>query len=196
MDQIRLLKQVAQTLDDFSNKLKVMHARCEDVQFRAQRLASWLKNQTNIRATPPDRAFPDDLKALRRDLKRAIQEFDFVPGWLARIERAAEPQPDALDFAVKITRSASQFQQMVMTLLSPIQIAHNHLKVAELKIDAWFLAQDIEAWGKEIVAVPLRCHKILHKIEPNDPTPPPPGTEGLVLPEAPAGPPEDLERPV
>jgi hypothetical protein len=201
MDQSRLFKQVLQTLDEFTSKIKATHSRCEDIQARAHKLETWFKNQTNARAVPPDRVFPDDLKLLRRDVKRLIQEFNFVPGWLAKVERATAPQPDITDLAVKLTRSASQFQQVVMTLLSPIQIAHNHLKVAEWKIDAWFLAQEIEAWGKETVAIPLRCHKILLKVNPLDTTPPPPGTDGLTLPEPPPAPedaPEDLflpERP-
>jgi hypothetical protein len=198
MDQVRLLKQVMQTLDEFANKIKATHGRCEDIQFRAHRLETWFKNQTNVRAVPPDRAFPDDLKLLRRDVKRLIQEFNFVPGWLAKIERATVPQPDAVDVAIKASRSASQFQQVVMTLLAPLQMTYNHLKIAEWKIDAWFLSQEIESWGKEIVAIPLRCHKILLKINPLDPTPPPPGTAGVVLPEpppAPEGPPEDLLQP-
>ena len=198
MDQSRLFKQVLQTLDEFTNKIKATHSRCEDVQARAHKLETWFKNQTSTRAIPPDRVFPDDLKLLRRDIKRLIQEFNFVPGWLAKIERATVPQPEITDLAVKLTRSASMFQQVVMTLLAPIQIAHNHLKVAEWKIDAWFLAQEIEAWGKETVAVPLRCHKILLKTNPLDKTPPPPGTEGLELPEPPPLPPgaeEDLLMP-
>jgi len=145
MDQSRLFKQVLQTLDEFTNKIKATHSRCEDVQARAHKLETWFKNQTSTRAVPPDRVFPDDLKLLRRDIKRLIQEFNFVPGWLAKIERATVPQPEITDLAVKLTRSASMFQQVVMTLLAPIQIAHNHLKVAEWKIDAWFLAQEIEA---------------------------------------------------
>ena len=177
MDQVPLIKRILQTLDEFTGKVKVIYARCEDIQFRAQRLENWFKNQTNPRARPPDRPFPDDLKVLRREIKHIIQEFDYVPLWLAKAERATVAQPDALDLATRLSRSASAFQQVVMGLLAPLQVTYNHLKVAEWKIDAWFLAQEVEAWGKEVVQVPLRCHTILLKINPLDDTPPPPGAE-------------------
>ncbi|MBI5239832.1 MAG: hypothetical protein HY926_05120 [Elusimicrobia bacterium] len=194
MDQSRLFKQIVQTVDEFTNKIKATHGRFEDIQYRAHRLETWFKNRTSTRAVPPDRIFPDDLKLLRRDVKRIIQDFAYLPLWLAKIERYTRPQPELTDLAVKLTRSASQFQQVVLTLLAPIQIAHNHLKVAEWKIDAWFLAQEIEAWAKETVAVPLRCHNILLKINPMDRTPLPPGTEGVELPEPPPPAPGEEEN--
>ncbi|MDD5629870.1 MAG: hypothetical protein PHU21_12445 [Elusimicrobia bacterium] len=195
MDQTKVLKQAMQVLDEFTNKLKATCARCEDIQSRAHRLEAWYKNQTNLKIRPPDRDFPDDLKILRRDIKTIIRDFDFVPAWLAKLERTAVPQPDIEDVAIKLTRTASGFQQAVLTLLAPVQMTYNHLRVAEVKIDAWFLAQEIEAWGKETVGIPLRTHKILHKISPLDASPPPHGSEGVVLPEAPEGEPEDLEGP-
>ncbi|MCX5794729.1 MAG: hypothetical protein NTY77_04455 [Elusimicrobia bacterium] len=195
MDQTRRLQQAQQTLDDFTTKLKATHARCDEIQARAQRLEAWYKNQTSLKVRPPDRDFPDDLKLLRRDIKTIIRDFEFVPAWLAKVERTTEVQPDAVDAAIKVSRSGSQFQQEVLTLLAPIQMTYNHIKIAEIKIDAWFLAQEIEAWAKETVAIPLRVHKILLKINPLDKTPPPRGTEGVVLPEAPEGLPEDLEGP-
>ena len=169
MDQERSFKQAAQVIEELSTKLKTLLARLEDIHFRSTRLATWWKNQTNAKAVPPDRTFPDDLKLLHRDIKRFFRECDYIPTFFAKMERGCVYDPSVEESAVKLYRLSSQAQKEVLALLPPIQLAHQQIRPPDVKIDAWFMAQEVESFAKEFVSIPLHCSKIVLKIS-TDPT--------------------------
>ena len=143
--------------------------------FRAQRIAAAAKN--NMKDN--DAMYSYDLQNFRRDIRTFGMEITTLPGLLASIERTAEYDPNAGKFATGVMRGASRVANSLKSLHDMSLLAHQHIRAADQKILAWYIAQEIEEMAQKGLGMPATANKIVIAVStppagaPPAATPPP-----------------------
>ncbi len=160
METLSALKQAESTLSLVGDKINNLSAKIEDVVFRAQRLASAKKN--NLKS--PDTMFGYDLQNLRRDVRTFTNEIGSLPNVIGGIERAAEYNEDAIRYAQSVMRLCERVSKQAKSLADQAQIAHNHIRESDFKIEAWYLAQETEQLAQRAQTLPTSANKIVLRV--------------------------------
>jgi hypothetical protein len=151
------LKQVESALSIACDRTSAMKAKLEDLLFRAQRIAAAQKSN----AGNADRMFGGDLQSYRRGIKTFAGEFSGLPAALSSIERGAVRDEQAAKFATSVMRLAARLSSLLRGLHDTSILAHQHIRTADHRIEAWYLANEIEAVVAQGQGLPAIANKIV-----------------------------------
>ena len=180
MDLVPGLKQLEGTMAITADRINVVKAKLEDLLFRAQKISAAAKN--NMKDN--DTMYGYDLQNFRRDLRTFGMDLTALPGLLASLERTAEYDLNAAKYATSVMRATSRVANAMKTLHDMSLLAHQHIRMNDQKILAWYIAQEIEEMGQKCMGLPATANKIVIAC-----TTPLPGTPAAAAPEPPPAPP-------
>ena len=173
MDLVPGLKQLEGTLNISADKINGVKSKLEDLLYRAQKIAAAAKNGMKDN----DTMYGYDLQNFRRDLRTFGMDLAGLPGALASLERTAEYDLTAAKFATSVMRAASRVANSMKVLHDMSLLAHQHIKVNDQKILAWYIAQEIEEMMQKCTGLPATANKIVILTttpKPGQPAAPPP----------------------
>ncbi|MDX6767993.1 MAG: hypothetical protein SF051_00560 [Elusimicrobiota bacterium] len=176
MDTLPALKQMEGTLSVTGDRATALKGKIEELMFRAQRISAAAKN--NMPST--DTMFGYDLQHVRRDVRAFSQELTSLPTIMGSIERTATYDEKAVKFATGVMRMCTRLSQIMKSLLDCANIAHQHIRANDQKIEAWYMAQEVEELSQKAQGLPATANKIVILVS----TPP-----AGAAPAAPAAPP-------
>ncbi len=167
METIAGLKQMEGTLSITCDKLNTMKAKLEDLLFRAQRIAAAAKNHM----TSSDTMYGYDLQRYRREVRAFSTEISGIPVVLGAIERTAVRDARAAKFAQNVMRLSMRLSQTLRALHDMSLLAHQHIRAADMKIEAWYLAQEVEEMVMRGQGMPTVASKIVAATAVDDAAP-------------------------
>lgn len=153
MEQDKLVVQAQERFQELVDKTSSMTARAEDLLFRAQRWANAVRNKTSYR----DSMFHDDLQLLRRGARTFVQECSVLPplmDWLDRDLRY-DPDPRGLERVRSLLKLATQFERDLAGLNDTNRHLHHFVPLPELKVEAWYMVQEIEVLYDKVKGYPF-----------------------------------------
>jgi hypothetical protein len=180
METLAGLKQMEGTLSTVCDHTSAMKAKLEDLLFRAQRIAA--SEKSHMKST--DTMFGYDLQIFRRSVRTFSQEVSTLPVALGSIERTAVYDEKAAKFATAVMRLAMRLSNGLRGLHDTATLAHQHIRTADHRIEAWYLAQEIEELLMRGQGLPTVANKIVILTQT-----PPAGTTPAAGPEPPGTPP-------
>lgn len=157
MDLVPGLKQLEGQLGITADRINGVKAKLEDLLFRAQKIASAEKNGMKSQ----DTMYGYDLQNFRRDLRTFGMDLTALPGLLAGMERSAQYDLAAARFATGVMRASSRVANSMKILHDMSLLAHQHIRVNDHKILAWYIAQEIEEMGQKCMGLPATANKIV-----------------------------------
>jgi len=157
METLQALKQMEGTLALTGDKVSALKSKLEDLLFRAQRIANAQKNNLPNN----DTMFGYDLQRFRRDVRAFGTELSSIPTVLGSIERTAAPDDKSAKFATDVMRLCMRLTQNLRALHDMSLLAHQHIRSADLKVEAWYLAQDVEEMVMRGQGLPTVANKIV-----------------------------------
>jgi hypothetical protein len=157
MDSLPALKQMESQLSIICDRITNLKAKQEDLLFRAQRISAAAKNMMPNN----DMMFGYDIQHFRRDIRGFSGELSSIPTVLGSIERTAAYDPMSAKFAQSVMRLCVRLAQSLRALHDMSLLAHQHIRAADHKIEAWYLAQDIEELVTRGQGLPTSANKIV-----------------------------------
>ncbi len=157
METVAGLKQLEGQLSIIGDRANALKAKVEDLLFRAQRISNAAKNKMSN----TDSMFGYDLQHFRRDVRTYSQEISGLPVLLGSIERTATYDPAAVKFAGSVMRLSMRLSQSLRGLHDMALLAHQHIRAADHKIEAWYMAQEIEELLMRAQGLPTSANKIV-----------------------------------
>lgn len=151
------LKHMESTLSLACDRTSALKAKLEDLLFRAQRISAAQKSN----AASTDTMFGYDLQHFRREVRTFAAEIQGLPVAMGLIERAASYDDAAAKLAGTVMRQSMRLSQSLRGLHDTALLAHQHIRVADHKIEAWYLAQEIEELVSRGQGLPGVANKIL-----------------------------------
>ncbi len=168
------LKQMEQTLSTVCDHTSAMKAKLEDLLFRAQRIAAAQKNGMGV----SDTMFGYDLQGFRRGIRTFAGEISGLPVVLGSIERSAVYDEKAAKFAVAVSRLSMRLSSLLRGLHDTSLLAHQHIRQADHKIEAFYMCNEIEEVVMRGQGLPTVANKIVILTQ----TPPKGGAAPLAAP--------------
>jgi len=165
MEQLNSLKQLESRLSLLANKVGSLQSKLEDLVFRAQRLASAAKNNR----MQADTMFGYDLQVFRRELRSFGNELETLPAALAGAERSAMIAPGALNPAQSVMRLSFRVSKALRELHDQALLAHQHLREADHKVEAWYVVQAAEMLSQRAQSLPTIANKIVLRVSGPEP---------------------------
>lgn len=175
METLQALKQMEGTLAMTGDKVSALKGKLEDLLFRAQRISNAQKNNLPNN----DTMYGYDLQRFRREIRTFGTEMSGIPVVLGAIERTAAPDDKAAKFANDVMRLCMRLTQNLRALHDLSLLAHQHIRAADLKVEAWYLAQEVEEMVMRGQGLPTVANKIVMACSSPTKAPPPaapPGT--------------------
>ena len=142
MEQAQAIKQMESSLSLVGDHVSVLGGKLEDLLFRAQRISHAKKDDAKAQVT--DTMFGYDLQNFRRDIRAFTVELGGLSNALGAIERNARACEADVIRSQSVLRLASRLQRSATTLQEQSLLAHQHIRSAEHKVEAWYLVQEIE----------------------------------------------------
>lgn len=157
MEILTGLKQLEGQFGLVGDKVVALKAKLEDLLWRAQRIANAQKNGM----PNPDTMFGYDLQHFRRDARAFSTEITGLPVLLGSIERTASYDERAVKHAQAVMRLSVRIAQTLRGLHDTAILAHQHIRSADLKVEAWYVAQEIEELVMKGQGLPTAANKIV-----------------------------------
>ena len=165
MEQLSALKQLENRLALVANKVGNFQSKLEDLIFRAQRLASATKN--NVKQ--PDMMFGNDLQVFRRDVRSFGNELESLPASLSEVERSAGYELKAVSHAQAVMRLSFRVSKALRDLHDHALLAHQHLREADHRVEAWYLVQEAEMLSQRAQSLPTIANKVVLRVSSPEP---------------------------
>ena len=160
MEMGRALRQVEGSLGILCDRISVQSARLDELLFRAQRIAMNVKNGHKN----PDMMFGSDLQHFRQEVRRFGFDVAAVPNQVGAIERSAVYDESSVKDAQSLMRVCERLNRDVKALHGKALLAHQHMREAEYKIEAWYLVQDIEGMVQRAQSLPNIANRVVLRI--------------------------------
>jgi hypothetical protein len=157
METTSALKQMEGTLSITCDHTSAVKAKLEDLLFRAQRIAAQTKNGM----ASSDTMFGYDLQGYRKSLRTFAGEISVLPVALGSIERTATYDQGAAKFATSVMRLCMRLANLLRSLHDTALLAHQHIRTADHKMEAWYLAKEIEEIVMSGMSLPTVANKIV-----------------------------------
>lgn len=151
------LKQMESTLSMVCDHTSAAKAKLEDLLFRAQRIAAAQKNGMGS----SDSMFGYDLQGYRRGIRTFAGEISGLPVVFGSLERSAVYDEKAAKFATAVARLAMRLSSLLRGLHDTSLLAHQHIRSADHKIEAFYLANEIEELVMRGQGLPTVANKIV-----------------------------------
>ena len=175
MELVAGLKQLEGNLSMMADRIVTVKAKLEDLLFRAQRISASAKNNMPNN----DTMYGYDLQAFRRSLRVFSADISGMPAMLGSMERAATYDEKAVKFASSVLRSSARMAQNLKALHDMACLAHQHIRSSDHKMEAWYIAQEIEEIAQKGASLPTSANKIVITVST-----PPAGTPPASAPPA------------
>lgn len=182
MEQRSALKQAESGLTLAADRISSMGGKLEDLFFRAQRIASALKNNLTVN----DTMFGYDLQTFRREVRTFSHEVAALPNLVGGIERSAVYDEESVKAAQALQRICARITKSLKALADQAMMAHSHIREADHRVEAWYLAQELEQMASKGQSLPTICNKLVLKVSDIRETQ---AAAAPKPPEAPPGPP-------
>ncbi len=160
MEQTSAFKQAEGNLSMLKDRISKHQARLEDLVFRAQRIATAIKNGAKV----TDAMFESDLQSFRREVRSFSNEISSLPAVIGSLERAATYDAAALNSAQALMRLCDQIAKALRSLHEHALIAHQHIREADYKVVAWYVVQELEQMAQKAQSLPATANKIIMKV--------------------------------
>ena len=157
MNLLSGLKQIEGALSLACDKAQILKIKLEDLVFRAQRISSAMKTLT----THHDPMYGHDLQRYRREILSFREDLSTLSSQLNSLSEKAVPEEKSLQFAQSVLRRAMLLGQSLRSLYDSALLAHQHIRAADLKVEAWYLAQEIEGMQSLSHGLPAMANKIV-----------------------------------
>mgnify|MGYP001612987566 CR=1 FL=1 len=151
------LKQVGAQLSLMADRVGVVNAKLEDLLFRAQRISAAAKNGL----PSSDTMYGHDLHIFRGTLRTFKMDISVLPTMLGAIERQAVYDEGSVKYAQEVMRCAARLAQAMKALHEMSLLAHQHIRTADHKMEAWYIAQEIEDIAQQTQSLPMSANKII-----------------------------------
>jgi hypothetical protein len=178
MEILAGLKQMESTLSMVCDHTSATKAKLDDLLFRAQRIAANQKAGMGV----TDTMFGYDLQGFRRSIRVFSGEISGLPVVFGSLERSAVYDEKASKFATAVARLAMRLSSLLRGLHDTSLLAHQHIRTADHKIEAFYLANEIEELVMRGQGLPTVANKIVIITQ----TPPQGGVPAAPPAEAPA----------
>lgn len=156
-DAALALKQLEGELAVARDRASALGGKLEDLLFRAQRIAHAHKNGLK----DPDTMYGYDLQHFRRDLRAYAGDVGALPARLESASRSAAPGAESLARAQAVLRLCAGLAQAVRGLHDSALIAHQHIRAADHKIEAWAVVQELDELASRAQGLPGVAGKIV-----------------------------------
>lgn len=140
-----------------SDRVSVLQSKLEDILFRAQRIVQAIKSNLAV----ADNMFGLDLQNYRRDVRNFSTEVASVPITLGTIERSAHYEESVLARSQAVMRLADRLHKSLAALSDLAQLGHQHMRQAEFRMEAWYLAQEVEQMSLQTQGLTMIANKIV-----------------------------------
>lgn len=157
MELLSGLKQLEGQISVMGDRITMTKGKLEDLLFRAQRISAAAKN--NMPST--DSMFGYDLQAFRRGLRTLAADIAALPPLFGSMERQATYDDKALKFGQSVLRMAARLASNLKALHDTALLAHQHIRAADHKMEAWYIAQEIEEMAQKGAGLPTTANKIV-----------------------------------
>lgn len=157
MEIVAGLKQVDGQLSLMADRVTVVSAKLEDLLYRAQRISAAIKNGT----ISTDTMYGYDLQNFRQSLRKFAMDLGTLPPMLGSMERQATYNLDAVKYAQSVMRNTSRMAQALKALHDMSLLAHQHIRAADHKIEAWNISKEIEEMALQMQGLPMSANRIL-----------------------------------
>jgi hypothetical protein len=184
METQQALKQLEGQLSISSDHVRALSGRLEELLFRAQAIATALKN--NVKSS--DSMFTYDLQLFRRDVRAFNNEVGGMAGVLSSVERAAQADESLLMRAHSVMRLCDRLHKALAALSDQCLLVNQHIRSAEHKVEAWYLSQEIEALVQSTQGLPSLANKIVLALSSMEGAPAPKAVDPSPAPPAPPAP--------
>lgn len=181
MEQMQALKHSESSLSLVADHVSVLSSKLEDLLFRAQRIGHALKSDLAV----PDMMFGYDLQNFRRDVRSFSNELGSLSSMLAQIERTAQFDESCVTRAQAVMRLADRLHKALVALHGEALLAHEHIRQADHKVEAWYLVQETEALAQRTQGLPTVANKIVIQVSTPQPDAPAPDARPAPPPPAP-----------
>ncbi|MBI5240567.1 MAG: hypothetical protein HY926_08850 [Elusimicrobia bacterium] len=159
MEQLRALRQVESRLSLVGDRVSVLSGKLEDLLFRAQRIAHELRREPKAKNT--DAMFGYDLQSFRRDVRAFGNDAGGFSSTLGSLERSARYDEESLAHAQAAMRLADRLHKNLSALLDKAVLAHQYMREADHKVEAWYMIQEIGSLAQQTQALPGLANKVL-----------------------------------
>lgn len=160
MEIVRSLRQVEGALSLICDRISVQNARLEELLFRAQRIAGTIKNGHKN----SDMMYGYDLQHFRQEIRRFGHEVTALPNQVGAIERIASFSEESVKPAQSLMRVCERLSRDLKSLQDKALLAHQHMREAEYKIEAWYLIQDIQEMVQRAQSLPNVANRIILRV--------------------------------
>lgn len=157
MDIVMGLKQVVGELSVMADRVGMFNGKLEDLLFRAQRISAAAKNNLANK----DTGYGYDLLSFRRSLRTFTMESAGLLTLLRSLERQAVHDEEALKPAQSMMRLTSSIAPSLKALHDLALLAHQHIRTADHKMEAWYIAQEIEEIAQNGQSLPSIANNIV-----------------------------------
>ncbi|MBI3289609.1 MAG: hypothetical protein HYZ74_08850 [Elusimicrobia bacterium] len=140
-----------------SDRVISVKAKLEDLLFRAQRIATAAKN--NVPSN--DLMYGYDLQGFRKNLRAFSSDMSALPTLLGSLERQAAYDQGALKLAQSVMRLTARLLQSLNALHETALLAHQHIRLSNHKMEAWYIAQEVEEFVQKAQSMPTTANKIV-----------------------------------
>ena len=161
MEQGKALRQLEGKLSMVGDHVSVLSGKLEDLLFRAQRIAHSLKEDGKSKVKVADTMFGYDLQTFRRDVRAFGQEAGGLSSVLGSLEHGAAYDESSVMHAQAVMRLADRAHKGVSALLDKAVLAHQHIREAEHKVEAWYMVQEMESLAQMTQVLPGMANKVL-----------------------------------
>lgn len=160
MELMSALKGAESTMTLVSDHVSALHGKLEDLLFRAQRIAAAEKNGTKNN----DSMFSSDLQHFRNDIRTFSHEIGGLGNVVGGIERQAEYNEAAVKPAQSLMRICERLAKSLKALADLASLAHQHIREANCKTEAWFLFQEVEQMAQKAQSLPTTGNKVVIRV--------------------------------
>lgn len=160
MEIMSSMKQAESSMAIVCDRINALGAKLEDLLFRAQRIAAAAKN--NLKHN--DSMFGYDLQHFRNEVRAFSHEVGGLPNLLGGIERQAEFNEAAVKPAQALMRICERLNQGLKSLTDQAMLAHQHIREANHKVEAWYMAQEVEQMAQKAQGLPTVANKIVIRV--------------------------------
>jgi hypothetical protein len=181
MEQGKALRQLEGNLSLVGDHISVLSGKLEDLLFRAQRIAHELKNEGKNKVKVADTMFGYDLQNFRRDARSFGNEAAGLSSAFGGLEHGASCDESSVMHAQSVMRLAERVRKGVGVLLDKAVLAHQYMREAEHKVEAWYMIQELEALAQATQVLPGMANKVLLAVSSRRAGGPVPGTEAPSL---------------
>ncbi len=160
MEIMAAMKMSESSMTMVCDKINAMGGKLEDLLFRAQRIAAAQKNKV----ANNDSMFGYDLQHFRNEVRTFSAEIGGLPNLVGSIERTAEYNEAAVKPAQSLMRICERLAKSLKTLSDQAYLAHQHIREANHKVEAWYLAQEVEQMAQKAQGLPTVANKIVIRV--------------------------------